>query len=68
MAKCVVMVGNLNDGYMPVGPFESFDAADEAFPSATNTWIMTLFTPYEYEHYMATGKWIDEETGEPFTP
>lgn len=45
----IVMVGNIGDGYTPVGPFESFDAAaawcDSMGLSTLSSWVMTLVDP-----------------------
>ena len=62
MAKYIVMVGNLSEGYMPIGPFDDWDEAAAAFDGAYS-WMMTIHTHSEYLHYMRTGKWINEETG-----
>jgi hypothetical protein len=48
--KYVLVVGNLNEGYEFVGPFDSFDAADEYGSKRANTlmtWITPMFRPLE---------------------
>ena len=44
--KCVIVYGNLSDGFTFVGPFDSFDDADE-YTQGTSTgfWIATLEQP-----------------------
>lgn len=41
---CVVMVGNLNEGYKCYGPFNNFDEAAEWSDKNTtfNSWVMSL--------------------------
>lgn len=45
--ECIVMVGNIGDGYTAHGPFASFDeAADWAQQYAADySWVMTLHRP-----------------------
>lgn len=47
--KCMVMMGNLSDGYTPVGPFDSWDAAAEWADKYTRSmaWVMTMLLPEE---------------------
>ena len=43
----IVLVGNITEGYKAVGPFESFDDADEytlASGYGKDTWIMELYS------------------------
>lgn len=48
--KCIVIVGNLSDGFKAVGPFESFDDgaewADKLVLTA-QTWVMTVVSKEE---------------------
>ncbi len=46
--RCVVLVGNLSDGFHVVGPFEDFDDATE-WARDPDTWIMTLESPEKKE-------------------
>jgi len=49
----VVMLGNLTEGYKPVGPFDSWDAAsewaDERGLSVLDSWITGLVRPEALE-------------------
>jgi len=48
--KHVLVVGNMNEGYEFVGPFDSFDAADAYADTHANTlmtWITPMFRPLE---------------------
>lgn len=45
--QCLIMKGNLNDGYKPIGPFPNSDAAfdyDDRYLGGGN-WLMTLSPP-----------------------
>ena len=41
--KYIIMSGNLNDGFVAYGPYDSFDEADEGSDGA-EVWIMSLGT------------------------
>jgi len=44
--KCILVIGNLNDGFTFVGPFDSFDDADEYARNVNSmTWVATLDQP-----------------------
>lgn len=45
--ECIVMVGNIGDGYTAHGPFASFDEAAEWAQkhAADYSWVMTLHRP-----------------------
>ena len=46
--KCVVVIGNLCDGFQFVGPFDSFQEASEYSERVdTDTWVATLYKPEE---------------------
>ena len=48
MRPCVVMVGNLSEGYVAFGPFASFDEATawcDANGHAGDSWVLTLKKP-----------------------
>lgn len=44
---CVVMIGNMSDGFSAVGPFKSWDAACEWSDKHCGglAWVMTLGSP-----------------------
>lgn len=44
---CIAMMGNLNDGFTPVGPFQDFDAAAEWSEQhlGGQGWIMEMVSP-----------------------
>lgn len=49
--KAVVMVGNISDGWVSVGPFDSWeDACEWADKSIAEsmTWIETVYSPEEF--------------------
>ena len=54
MSKYIAMFGNLSEGYLPVGPFDSFDdACDWAYRNANReNWIMEVTEPSEYKPEM----------------
>jgi len=43
--KYIIMSGNLNDGFVAYGPYDTFDDADEASEGSGNVWIMSLGHP-----------------------
>lgn len=48
--KCGLVVGNLNEGFFIVGPFDDFDDAAEyadAYVRDIDSWIMKLKSPEE---------------------
>ena len=49
----VIMIGDMSNGYRPVGPFESFDIAhtwsQENIGVDEVTWILPLYRPYSPE-------------------
>lgn len=45
---CVAVIGNLSDGFNVVGPFDSFDDAEEwcdKFATGQPSWVMPLKSP-----------------------
>tara|TARA_B100000953_G_C17777126_1_gene344297 strand:- start:354 stop:569 length:216 start_codon:yes stop_codon:yes gene_type:complete len=47
---CIILQGNLSDGYKAIGPFNGFDsAADYAEALYASTWIMTIEEPSLWE-------------------
>lgn len=54
MDRCILVIGNLSDGFRFEGPFETFDDADIESRDYSNetVWIATLDNP---KHYAATG-------------
>lgn len=44
----VALVGNLSEGFVVIGPFESFDDAAEAV-TGRDSWIMTLRNADHYK-------------------
>jgi hypothetical protein len=46
--KCVLVVGNLTEGYRFIGPFDDFDkACDFSYGIEGENWIASLETPAE---------------------
>jgi hypothetical protein len=46
---CVVLVGNLSEGFEVVGPFKGFDeAAGWCSACSSNSWVMSLEDPKAY--------------------
>lgn len=49
----IIMAGNLNEGWTPIGPFDTWEDAafyadtvlDQNVPIPADTWIMTLTPP-----------------------
>lgn len=48
MSKCVVLVGNLSEGFRAHGPYESFDEACVVHENQ-ESWVMTLEPSLEPE-------------------
>lgn len=54
MQECIIVVGNLSDGFQFVGPFEDFDEAAlyaEKNYSNLDTWVATLYPYTNLNHY-----------------
>ena len=46
----IVMMGNLTEGFHPIGPFEDFDqAADWAGKFLEQSWVAEVESPKDYE-------------------
>ena len=45
--RCIVVVGNMSDGFTFHGPFDNFDEAAEWAMDETESWVATLYPPEE---------------------
>jgi hypothetical protein len=53
--KGIVMVGNMSDGWIPVGPFDTWEDAcwwADNNIAETNTWVMSVYSPEKYMEYL----------------
>ena len=49
---CVAMIGNLTEGYTPVGPFPDFDSADFwCRERELDSYVVTMKLPDEWDNY-----------------
>ncbi len=49
--KCIVVLGNLCEGFTFYGPYDDFDdAADSAEGSYSESWVANLEKPYTEEN------------------
>jgi hypothetical protein len=45
----IALVGNISEGFYPVGPFEDFDAAQKLLDNANvEWWGMTIISPEDF--------------------